>query len=312
MKKFILLSTFLLLGLSIHAKEVFPTSDAIWNMHQYMNGYFDSEIIYGLIGDTVIDNKTYQKMYFLSDTILSLDNAEYVGGFRTQQQQVWFIPRLCEEESQYPEFLLYDFSKEPGEYVEHGMVGYTQVYGPFFDCFMSMSLQRSRVKEVFYDEQGRKHVITVRAGMHEEEWVEGIGSINGFFSTFYITTVGYGTSSQGLACFKHRGKVEYNTNQICNKCFCMKLFTVDIQSDQQNPSIWVQANPQQREIQIQMPEDSLPASLDIYDTGGTLLCSQLLSLPFASVNIEAFLPGTYIYRISRLGKPLQAGKIRIH
>lgn len=33
MKKLIFLSAFLLLDLSIQAKEVFPTSDAIWNMH---------------------------------------------------------------------------------------------------------------------------------------------------------------------------------------------------------------------------------------------------------------------------------------
>ena len=314
-KKSLLFFLLFLPGITVRSGEVFPKSDAIWNMHQYSDNYFESEIIYGLIGDTIINEKTYQKMYFLSDTVLSLEKAEYVGAFRTEEEQVWFLPRTVTgwEDIQHPEFLLYDFSKAPGEYIEHGIVGYSLEYGPFFDPNQSGALRKSYVKEVYQDKQNRKHMIILSGEMRLDEWIEGIGSINGFFYIFYTYLVGYGTPSQRLACFKHQGIVEYNTNQVCNKCFCMKLYPdyVDIKNNEENTIIKLLANFQTGIIQIEIPDELLPASMDIYDTKGTLISSRTFTKPCNLVNGQSFQPGTYIYRISHLGKSLQSGKIII-
>ena len=64
MKKLIILIGFGLLSASIHAsgqEEVFPTKDAIWNIQ--VNENKQDEYRYGLIGDTIIDNKLYNKLY---------------------------------------------------------------------------------------------------------------------------------------------------------------------------------------------------------------------------------------------------------
>jgi len=48
-------------------ENVFPTNNAIWNI--YIEG---DRYIYGLKGDTIINDTLYNKLYLLNDTILKL------------------------------------------------------------------------------------------------------------------------------------------------------------------------------------------------------------------------------------------------
>ena len=52
------------------AQDSFPTSNAIWNESIYVNG-ISRTMLYGLLGDTIINDILYSKLYQLSDTVLS-------------------------------------------------------------------------------------------------------------------------------------------------------------------------------------------------------------------------------------------------
>lgn len=60
--------------------------------------------IYGIKGDTIIQEKEYNKLYLLNDTLFS-ENDKYIGGIRNEGNKIYFV------EENNTEFLLYDFSK---------------------------------------------------------------------------------------------------------------------------------------------------------------------------------------------------------
>jgi len=108
--------------------QVFPESDAIWSIKSddllvggdiYKGGVW----YYGLSGDTIIGDKSYNKFYLLNDTTLNIDSKDiYVGGFRQEGKKVWFRPNSnffslsYEDDPPYPdETILYDFSKNAGD-----------------------------------------------------------------------------------------------------------------------------------------------------------------------------------------------------
>ena len=55
---------------SAFAQNSFPTSNAIWNESIFVNDR-QSEELFGLLGDTIINEKLYSKLYEFTDTILS-------------------------------------------------------------------------------------------------------------------------------------------------------------------------------------------------------------------------------------------------
>ena len=85
MKKLIII-LFTILSISSYAQESFPTSNAIWN--ESVEGHYST---YGLLGDTIINDVLYSKLYEFSDTLLSEVNIKnYIGAFRNEGKKVWF------------------------------------------------------------------------------------------------------------------------------------------------------------------------------------------------------------------------------
>jgi hypothetical protein len=91
MKKYILLFiTVLFSSNTIYSQtedeKVFPESDAIWVIHLY-KGYESNQYIYGVSGDTIINEKKYSKLYLLNDSTLTIDAEDiYVAGIRQVDQ----------------------------------------------------------------------------------------------------------------------------------------------------------------------------------------------------------------------------------
>lgn len=182
--KFIFLSICCLATMICKA-QVFPESDAIWNIKIDTKEHY-----YGLTGDTIIDGKSYSKLYLLNDTTLIPDSRkEYLGGFRQEGKKVWFRPSLHDDYiSNYPyypkETVLHDFSNV-GDTIWHNFVSDWNVrYWEMRD-----SISASIITSKFTDEQGRtiyntQQFIIINSNRKEftyevgrDRWIEGIGSI---------------------------------------------------------------------------------------------------------------------------------------
>ncbi len=91
MKKYIFILIIFITS-KVFCQSNFPDSNAIWNVNIVGSGPTE-EILYGLKGDTLINDTLYNKLYTLSDTTLSDENLKnYIGGFRMEGQKVLFKP----------------------------------------------------------------------------------------------------------------------------------------------------------------------------------------------------------------------------
>jgi len=304
MKTKILLSIICACSLFTVQAQVFPESDAIWNIQ--IDG---KEYYYGLSGDTIIDSKSYNKLYLLNDTTLNIDMGDmYIGGLREEEKQVWFIPHEMydpykRDYFQLNEYILYDFSKDVGETIslkvplfQPGDMLLIDFHG-LHDFFLTVvKIEDSDIGKTFYldSENGTK-------------WVEGIGSIsNGILWDFYVLPTCCGSRpTVKLACFKHKGNIKYLNND-CGSCFCNQD-DVGISNDTKLVS-FVFYNRRMSSIQIYTNSKFMYSTFELFNIQGNKIIQENISTTQTSIAINN-MQGVYIYRISTPEGEVQIGKI---
>jgi len=310
------ITVFLLFGIymDIHSQDVFPTSDAIWNIR--IDG---KEYYYGLSGDTIIEDQSYNKLYLLNDTTLSLDLGDvYVGGFRQDGKKVWFRPYLPDDyyihhgNLQYPgETLLYDFSKNMGDTIWHNIVpNHSQLY--YWE--MKDSISASIIESIDIDEQGRKTYHTnsfynyggeLLAYMgRSDSWAEGVGSIqHGLFWFLSSKTMG-GYPIFRLDCFKQGYEVKY-MDANCNSCFSwtssiLKKNSIPLEVVHENSCIRFKG-----ELSV------FPCELRLFSPMGQLILEKKLQSDKEEIPVNQ-LDGIYLYQVHKGKEIVKTGKIRIN
>jgi hypothetical protein len=224
----------------IKLPEIFPTEDAAWvitikqtdsNIWDVFNpGYIITtyESSYYLLGDTIIENKKYSKLYSIYGELDSIkvkscdfytENQLYVGAIRVEGEKVYLRPHEviyhsdgemcphidCIEEDGYPwykdeeidysffekDVLMYDFSVEESErlYIDN----YHADYFPNYDIVCHHFLATGIIK-------GSKNA---------HSWIKGIGSTGGLWFNFdFFPMVGSGVL-RSLKSFYYKGKQFY-------------------------------------------------------------------------------------------------------
>ena len=225
----------------IKLPDVFPTEDAVWvilvtqtenNPRDVFEPYYKETTYrtsYYLLGDTIIENKKYSKLYFIYGELDSLkvkscnfytENQLYVGAIRVEGEQVylrpheviyciaedWMCPHIdCIEEDGYPwykdenidytlfgeDVLMYDFSVEESErlYINNYHTNYS------IEChhFLATGI--------------------IKGSKYAHPWIKGIGSTGGLWFNFdYTPMSGYGVR-RGLKSFYYKGKQFYPTEE---------------------------------------------------------------------------------------------------
>ena len=161
----------------VFCQSNFPDSNAIWNV-KYVNsvGTSTDGLLYGLKGDTLINDTLYNKLYTLSDTTFSDENLQlYIGGFRQESQKVWFKPAYWTSS----DILLYDFSASVGDTVWHK--AYLILFNNSEYTHEFRSSENFDVIQDITIENGIKKYILSALKPVPDEWYLGIGSILGIF-----------------------------------------------------------------------------------------------------------------------------------
>jgi len=272
----------------VYSQTHFTDSNAIWNVN-FVNsaGTPTDEMLYGLKGDTLINDTLYNKLYTLSDTTLSDENLQvYIGGFRQEGQKVWFKPAYWTSS----DILLYDFSASEGDTVWHNGVALynysTQIEFGFGDKY-------SIIQEI-KTENGIKTYSIIRGtdGL-SGEWYENIGGNFGLFgSIIQFPLVG---DTYNLACFKHNDTVKYKNNLLCNKCFCSGLTGID---GKKNNTDWISIfpNPAQDSFTIKVQKSYSKILVEIInEKGGIIYKKESLDSP---IKLNDLIHGIYFVKLS--------------
>ncbi len=318
-KIFIIIVCCILGTRSNKAQEIFPTSDAIWNIR--IDG---RECFYGLSGNVTINDTLYQKLYLLNDTTLNIDSGDlFIGGFRQEDKKVWFRPDIYDDSpNNQGEMLLYDFSKNIGDTIWHGpyiLHGVRQE--PYFeymdydgrqlisivtDTTINNGIVRYEVIQILIDNDD---LIAEEGGsfINGDYWKEGVGSVSrGLFWFLYQAPMSGGTSYE-LACFKHNNKVEF-LNEKCNKCFYWSGANIEKNNmDHMNISVickndWIQV----------LGEPSIfPCKIEIFNLKGQLIDEKNIFSDNNKIKIKDESVKISVFQILKDNKIIKSGKIKL-
>jgi len=210
---------------------------------------------YYLSGDTILNNRTYRKVIGRSSNNLG-QPTYYIGAIREESGKV-FKQYTDYETMIITEFLLYDFTVEVGDTI------YSTA--PSGELYRKPVVLKIDTIELLNGEK-RKRFSFDRAS----EWIEGIGSINGFFTPSEELAIGY--SIPYLVCYKQDGIEYYKNNNLCPDGTCCDAISGLENPKQIDQTISLSPNPTNRFIQFNFPEYIQQCkSIKLYDSLGNLL-----------------------------------------
>ena len=292
------------------AQDVFPTANAIWSINSYSD---EGEWIYGLSGDTIINDLTYQKLYLLNDTILTIDKDDiYVCGIRQSSKKVYVLPADKKNGEKFEEFLMYDFSKKEGELIEFGkrpLMGDMYYYSTFE--IVDISLLFEIKGEIYWEDisqYGRMFYVNISSNI--DRWIEGIGSLSGLF---FLPGVAPTLKNRGntalytndrLICMKHNDEIKY-LDPYCESCF-PSYTTNSIKKEKIMPFVIIYDF---KEKCIKIKSEDIKSSLvfNVFSIDGKNIFSKRITDVSTSIPVT-LLNGVYIYKITGNGLT-QSGKI---
>ena len=179
-------------------KNSFVREGKRWE-YEVTNLYYGSRYVYTMQGDTLFDEGSYKKLY------LSVNDGKptYQGAIRERNGKIYMVDKSKSwDEWDMPDFetVLCDFNAQVGD-----VVFCKEEYGDTY------RLTVDRIDEVTVDGNARKRLVLKATTTHEDgsvedrgsmEWVEGIGSTEGFSGPMGLFYDG-GLYSHLIACYEY-------------------------------------------------------------------------------------------------------------
>jgi hypothetical protein len=258
----------------------FPNSNAIWNNKSYWSPYILIER-YGIYGDTIVNNKLYNKLYLIeNDSTLNINNMTYYAAIRENNAKQIFVKFTNYND----EILIYDFSLNIGDTIHSNS---PNGYLSWLTCTISdidtIELENYQFRRRF------------RINNSGEYWIEGIGSEGGLF--YPISEYLAGTTND-LLCFKQNDTLIYINNPECDKCFC-SLATAIQNHAKTNNSLKIYSNPSTVEIFFEPPFEKGLFIINLYNSNGYLINTIKESSFPLSLKIKDLPLGIYFIQLIR-------------
>ena len=214
----ILLFILTLLSLLTYGQDYYPIveDDKIWNVLSVIyipsDPYYDTTFLtvsYKILGDTVIDDIAYKKMYSSNEEYPVNWSFEYFIR-ENDDKKIWFR-RFTEDN----ENLLYDFSINVGDSV---IVGHSLDEYLYVDSITTVA-----INEV----PRNKYWMSSNYDYYSETWIEGIGSNKGIVWSGSMTIVG---GWIWLLCVSDEGELLY-MNPNFESCYMIPTGIAEQQKD---------------------------------------------------------------------------------
>ena len=245
------------IGLKSENYHPFPTENAIWHAlgFDFSKEHDPKSKIYShkyfVNGDTIIENETWQKIYFINNYLGNIDfksEMNYVAAIRENQQK-----QILAKFPQLPEFVLYDFSLQIGDTIWYEYAAFSGVsssYPIYFDMedksyaphykvvvdkdsiLLKNGHYRNRlILHSFSEHYGNLHI--------HNHWIEGFGCTHwsGLFHPIDIIRCGK-CAGFAFVCFMQDEEVLFLDNPYCDDCLCETFTSADYHPFPEENAIW--------------------------------------------------------------------------
>jgi len=243
MKHLLLLVCFITLSLAVPGQTYtsFPVSNAFWSAMHCETGPAVPKtglVKVGVFGDTVINDKTYHRLYlqreyvdfkFTCDTcgfVFDRGKAFYFISYREEDKIIYFVPEQNGfDDPPGTEYPVFDFNlSRAGETV----IGYEYLFLPYGastdptptpGCGVMMdtvTLTVESIDSVMMSDGSYRRRINfepLNFGL-QESWIEGVGSTKGFGLALDVTN-----TRNTMVCFSHDG-INLESGEILSQQLC--------------------------------------------------------------------------------------------
>lgn len=234
--------------------------------------------IYGIQGDTLIDSKTWLKIYSTTDSLFQQDLV-LEGFLRVINQQVLYLDTTSQLDT------LYDFSKAVGDSVLFHINGTTPEWLKVKNVDY-VQLNANAYKSIRFSEP------SLSAFDHlNEVWIEGIGSIHGpLFPHHPVKFSEEAPDSMLLVCTYSNGShIWENTNYTS----CNVNITLNV-AKQHTSHFNVYPNPFNDKLFVQQKGVD---ELTLFNSMGAVIQQFTTTPPLTSIDLSFLKAGVYFLRI---------------
>jgi hypothetical protein len=264
----------------------FPTSTdkPIWLDVCGWKGFPDSyrHYLWGMIGDTIISNLSYSKLYSIKDTLLNMASIKYYfAGIREDSaKRVYII-----YSGDIKEKILFDFSKSIND---------TIIYNNnYYDYFQGL-WNRLDTARVIFDEIGEYYNRNFRYFETSLSGIifEGVGNGSCTFNPGNIYPDDFNAY---LSCFKK------NDTVIIGYYNCLQHYTNSIVKQINESKLNVFYRPLENELVVNCREINNYVTISIFDiTGKVVKYNQIFCNSINRISLVELNDGIYLYRVSSI------------
>ena len=293
MKKILLVIIVLMFGHSMLGQNYFPfpTDSAKWNCLDWWQWSPDDIYLtnyqYLMEGDTIINEKTYKKIY--TQNIDFTGDLIYLGGLREDTlKQIFFFPH----EAIYPDPPPTGGLSFPNDTSEHLLYTFNNLS---VGMILPINVGNTVIEVVGIDsilignEYRKRYQIDNSSLASQEYWIEGIGSTLELFSPF---TWDFEWSNYVL-CFTD--SITYYINSPYGEDSCHYELPTSI-NEFETIKLIVYPNPADDIIRISGIDETGPQTVEIYNTLAQLVLSQTFNSFDSEIDVRNLKPGLYFVK----------------
>lgn len=286
----IILGLFLVNNLISQTYFPFPNDTANWNNLTWAQwSPIDIHLInsqYQLQGDTIIDNKSYNKVY-LYHTDNPYPYSEYIGGLREDSgKNIYFYPSM----THIPNYCGSEFPSDTSEYLLYTFDSLT------IGMILPINTTETEIKvvgidSIFLNNTYRKRYMIQQDYMGGiQYWIEGIGSTKDLFSSY-----SYEFEWQLYTlCFTDSLTYYINSPNGADSCHYMLPAGLN-ETKMSNVNLY--PNPASNKIYVITNAEYLNGIVNIYASTGQLIIQERIEKPELEINIEGIKSGLYIVEL---------------
>jgi hypothetical protein len=233
--------------------------------------------------DTIIDGKSYKKLYSFTEREFDIETATFVCGIRENENKQVFVASYHNQQ----EFLLYDFSLTEGDSILAESNGEYDLYFNVTD-----------VDTIDYNGVERRKITLQFYNYAWVTWIEGIGNIEGLLMDWrsYIMAMDPMPNVR-LRCYEYNEECLYSDfsfNESIYDCYT-PLYTGLEENETQN-NILLYPNPAKERLYI---NTSLPIKeLTICNLLGQEIQKYNMTEKTSSIDIRGLKEGVYFVKLS--------------
>lgn len=233
--------------------------------------------------DTIIDGKSYKKLYSFTEREFDIETATFVCGIRENENKQVFVASYHNQQ----EFLLYDFSLTEGDSILAESNGEYDLYFNVTD-----------VDTIDYNGVERRKITLQFYNYAWVTWIEGIGNIEGLLMDWRSYTMAMDPMPNvRLRCYEHNEECLYSDFSFDESIYdCYTPLYTGLEENETQNNILLYPNPAKERLYI---NTSLPIKeLTICNLLGQEIQKYNMTEKTSSIDISGLKEGVYFVKLS--------------